>query len=104
MFCLRAWLQLESANTALLWIAAAPLAKEDLIKKRPTDYATRKCPQIHLGVGPKENPGQRSLSIRMAVAEGKREVCGYGVFPALENLSPHFFLLQERFVKLSTSS
>ena len=77
-FCLRAWLQLESANTAMLWIAAAPLAKEDLIKKRPTDYATRKCPQIHLGVGPKENPGQRSLSIRMAVAEGKREGCGYG--------------------------
>ena len=92
-FCLRACLQLESASTAMLWIAAVPLSKEGLVQKRPADYKTRKCPQIHLGIGPKENPGQRSLSIRMAVAEGKREGCGYGVFPALENLSAETPLL-----------
>ena len=92
-FSVRACLQPETSNTALLWLAIVPLGKDDLIKKRPADYNTRKCPQIHLGIGPRSNPGQRSLSIRLAVAEGKREHCGYGIFPALESLSSDAALL-----------
>ena len=88
-FCLRACLQPQSVAQALLWIAAVPLNKAELLDKRPTDYNTRKCPQIHLGIGPREAPGQRSLAIRLAVAEAARDDCGFGIYPALENLSPN---------------
>ena len=55
-------------NQALLWVAAVPLAKDDLRERRPADYNTRRCPQIHLGIGPRGSSGQRSLRIRLAVA------------------------------------
>ena len=85
-FCVRVGLQLEGVSSALLWLAAAPLSKEELIRRR-ADYSKRSCPQIHLGVGPRESPSQRSLSIRLAVAEGVSDGCGFGVFPGLENLA-----------------
>ena len=86
-FCLRACIQPESATGALLWLAVVPLGKEQLVEKRPADYWTRKCPQIHLRCGPKETVSQRSRASQMAVAEGRRDQCGFGIFPGLENLS-----------------
>ena len=64
-FSLRACIQPESAMGPLLWLAVFPLGKEDLVEKRPQDYWTRKCPRIHLGMGPKGAVGQRSWGIEM---------------------------------------
>ena len=86
-FSIRACVQPESVTGALLWLAAVPLSKEDLVDKRPVDYWTRKCPQIHMRVGGREASSQRSLRIRLAVAEGRKDECGFGIYPGLENLA-----------------
>ena len=57
------------------------------MEKRPADYWTKKCPHSHLQCGPKESVGQSSRAIQMAVAEGRRDQCGFGIFSGLENLS-----------------
>ena len=70
-FSIRACVQPESVTGGLLWLAAVPLSKEDLMSKRPSDYWSRMCPQIHMRVGGREASSQRSLRIRLAVAEAK---------------------------------
>ena len=85
-FSLRACIQPESAMGPLLWLAVFPLGKEDLVEKRPQDYWTRKCPQIHFRIGLKEAGVQRNWRIEIAVVDGRRDQCGFGIFPGLENL------------------
>ena len=51
-FCVRACIQPESVTGALLWLAAIPLSKDELLATRNEDFKTRRCPQIHLGIGP----------------------------------------------------